>query len=122
MSDRSATLSKNGKKCTESERFLISLVLTAGQTLHLPGNLTFGLVNIESVDMPDSIACLLIVSVESAPVARKIIGMDIAVSVHCEVVVQPVQFILGGCVLLDRLQIDRFVQLCPFGSGASEVV
>jgi len=48
--------------------------------------------------------------------------MNVAVSVHREVVVQAVQFILGGCVRLDRLQIDRLVHLRPFGGGASEMV
>jgi len=115
-------ISKNGKKRTELGRSPISSVLTAGQILHLPRNLAVRFVNIKSVDVPYTLARFLIVTMESAPVARKIIGMYVAVSVHRKVVVQAVQFVLGGCVLLDGLQIDRLVPLCPVGGGASQVV
>jgi hypothetical protein len=115
-------ISKNGKKRTELGRSLISSVLTAGQILHLARNLAIRFVNIKSVDVPYTLARFLIVTMESAPVAREVVCMNVAVSVHRKVVVQAIQFVLGGCVLLDGLQIDWLVPLRPSGGGASQVV
>jgi len=104
------------------ETSLISSVSTAGQRVSLPRNLTFRLINIESVDVPDSLARLFVMTMESTAVAREVVCMNVSVSVHREVVVQAVQFILGRCVLLDGLEIDRLVHLRPFGSESSEMV
>ena len=115
-------ISKNGRKCTESERSPICSVSTVGQTLHLPRNRALPLLDIEPIGVPNRLACLFVVPVESAPVACEFVGMDIAVSVHREIIVQAVQFILRRCVLLDGLQINRLVHPCPFGGSATEVV
>ena len=88
----------------------------------LPRNRALCLIDVESVDMPNSPAGLFVMTVESAAVAREVVGMNVAVSVHHEIVVQTVQFILRRCVLLDGLQIDRLVHVGPFGSDSSEMV
>lgn len=60
----------------------------AGRTLHLPRDSALPLLDIEAVGMPDSVACLGIVTYESTAVTQEFVGMYVLVSVHLVVVPQ----------------------------------